>query len=65
MLMVFQIFHNLPHNAKVATSEPMAADHYLRQVVAQVICPTSLCQSYANLHTSLSFAEKVCEFLPE
>jgi hypothetical protein len=64
MLMVFQIFHNLP-NAMVATSEPRVAHHYLRQFATDVTCPTSLCQSYSNLHMSLSFTEKVCEFLPE
>jgi len=58
-------FPQSSHNAKVAMSEPRVAQHYLRQVATNIICPTSLCQSYANLHISLSFTEKVCEFLPE
>jgi len=58
-------FPQSSHNAKVAMSEPRVAQHYLRQVATDVISPTSLCQSYANLHTSLSFTEKVCEFLPK
>jgi hypothetical protein len=58
-------FPQSSHDAKLATSEPRVAHHYLRQVATDVICLTSLYQSYANFHMSLSFTEKVCEFLPE